>query len=105
MFDHKQFISDINFFIRHDSLINKGVFRCANQGVQLIWHFQNGYGASIIQASHSYGGDKGLWELAVLKGQKICYDSPITHDVEGYLTFVNAMKIIVKISKLKKGSK
>lgn len=36
-------------------------------GPQAIFHFDNGYGASVIQNGMSYGADSGLWELAVLK--------------------------------------
>ena len=35
-------------------------------GVQKLYSFPNGYGASVIKHKGSYGGDKGLWELAVL---------------------------------------
>lgn len=48
------------------------------------YHFPNGYGASVICNPHSYG-----LELAVLKcsGEKweLCYTSPITDDVVGYI--------------------
>ena len=57
-------------------------------GVQAKHFFDNGYGVSVIKASHSYGGSKGLYELAVLKGTEddwqICYDTPITYDVIGH---------------------
>jgi len=52
-------------------------------------HFKadNGYGASIVQHSFSYGHEEGLWELAVLdKDGKLDYTTPITADVLGYLT-------------------
>lgn len=50
--------------------------------------FENGYGCSIIRHQYLYGGDRGLWEIAVLHGpdQRLCYKSPITNDVIGYLT-------------------
>lgn len=49
------------------------------------WQFANGYGASVIRHSFSYGGDKGLYELAVTKGGDLCYSTPITDDVIGWL--------------------
>jgi hypothetical protein len=59
-------------------------------GVQAKHFFDNGYGVSIIQSPNSYGGDEGLYELAVLKGNedkfKLCYDTYITDDVLGHLT-------------------
>ena len=48
-------------------------------------YFNNGYGASIVQHPFSYGGDQGLYELAVLKNDKICYDTSVTSDVLGHL--------------------
>ena len=54
---------------------------------QYTHKFPNGWGVSIIQSPATYGGDKGLWELAVLnKIGQISYDTPITNDVLGYLT-------------------
>jgi hypothetical protein len=38
-----------------------------NNGIQYIFKADNGYGASIVQHDFSYGGKKGLWELAVTK--------------------------------------
>jgi hypothetical protein len=55
-------------------------------GVQRFYKFSNGYGASVVRHSFSYGGEDGLWELAVFKDGKICYDTPITDDVLGHLT-------------------
>lgn len=50
--------------------------------------FENGFGASIVSHKYSYGGDKGLYELAVLddiEGGPIYYTS-VTNDVIGHLT-------------------
>jgi hypothetical protein len=61
-------------------------------GVQRIYRFPNGYGASVIKTSLSYGGKSNLWELAVVKfvnpvmdGFVLDYDTPITSDVIGWL--------------------
>ena len=37
------------------------------EGVHGVVRFRNGYGLSIVRDSYSYGGDKGLYELALLK--------------------------------------
>lgn len=38
-----------------------------NGGVQALFRFPNGFGASVVQSIGSYGHEDGLWELAVLK--------------------------------------
>ena len=49
--------------------------------------YPNGYGASIVKRLYSYGCEDDLWEVAVLdKDGDLCYDTPITNDVLGYLT-------------------
>jgi hypothetical protein len=55
-------------------------------GTIKIYNFSNGYGASVVNNSHSYGGEEGLWELAVRQGDAINYDTPITDDVLGWLS-------------------
>lgn len=55
-------------------------------GVKKVYRFANGYGASVIRHQYSYGGDVGLWEVGVLGvNGKLCYSTPITEDVIGYL--------------------
>jgi hypothetical protein len=55
-----------------------------HNGGQRAWlMFQNGYGASIIKTSFSYGSSAGLWELAVMKRDGITYETPITNGVIG----------------------
>lgn len=56
-------------------------------GIQKVYKFPNGYGASVIRHKGSYGFAKGLWELAVLdRAGDLCYSTPITDDVIGHLT-------------------
>jgi hypothetical protein len=66
--------------------------------------FENGYGASIAQTPFSYGGDEGLYELAVLgKDGFICYDASIstfTSDVIGYLSEDEVTKLMEQIQNL-----
>ena len=72
----------------------------ANHGVQKIFSFDNGYGASVIRHKGSYGFEKGLWELAVLAGSELTYDTEITNDVIGHLTEEKVDKLLERISKL-----
>jgi hypothetical protein len=70
-------------------------------GKQCIVQFPNGYGASIVQGPHTYGGDKGLYELAVFdKDGQITYDTPITNDVLGYLSEQEVEKTLFDIKNL-----
>ncbi len=69
-------------------------------GVQAIIAFDNGYGASVVCTPHTYGGDKGLYELAVFQNGGICYDTPITNDVIGYLRDIDVTDVMEKIQQL-----
>ena len=63
--------------------------------------FDNGYGATVVQGPHSYGGADGLYELAVVgKDDEICYDTPVTGDVEGYLSETQVTDLLIKIQQL-----
>jgi hypothetical protein len=63
--------------------------------------FDNGYGASVIIGPHTYGGEDGLYELAVLgKDKKLTYDTSVTDDVEGYLSEDDVTKLMEQIQKL-----
>lgn len=66
--------------------------------------FDNGYAVSIISHAHSYGGSRGDFEVAVLNAEngQIIYDSPVTHDVLGYLDFAEVAKVIAKVEALPK---
>lgn len=54
-------------------------------GYHIKVEYPNGYGASIVKHDSSYGRSEDLWELAVLHNGAICYDTPMTDDVIGYL--------------------
>jgi hypothetical protein len=74
-------------------------------GVQAVITFDNGYGASVVKTPHSYGGDKGLYELAVLGTDgHLTYDTPITNDVIGYLRDIDVTDVMEKIQQLQNGN-
>jgi hypothetical protein len=63
--------------------------------------FPNGYTASIIRTQYSYGGDEGLYEVAILDAEdKLDYTTPITDDVVGYLTVDKVVKLCEDIALL-----
>jgi hypothetical protein len=63
--------------------------------------FDNGYGASVVSHEYSYGGKDGLYELAVLdEDGDLTYDTPVTNDVEGYLTPEDVTRLLEQIQKL-----
>jgi hypothetical protein len=69
--------------------------------VRLKVHFPNGYTASIIRTEYSYGGAQGRYELAVMRGGEIVYDTPLTEDVLGNCSVVDLTKYCHDIFDLK----
>ena len=74
------------------------------QDVAAHFFFSNGYGVSIIRHELSYGGREGLFEMAVLAGDErkssICYDTPITEDVLGWLTLEDVISQAKAVAEL-----
>lgn len=70
-------------------------------GIQYKAKFENGYGASIVRHSFSYGNEDGLWELAVIdRDGNLSYSTPITDDVLGNLTEDEVNETLIKIKNL-----
>lgn len=81
--------------------VNRDIF----EGIQYLFRFDNNYGASVVKHKYSYGSDKDLWELAVIKFIRddtwyLNYDTDITDDVIGYLTDENVRDLLKKIKEL-----
>ena len=62
--------------------------------------FENGYGASIICKPVSYGGDAKMFEIAVLKSGEVCYDTPVSDELEGFLDFEDVIEVLHEIREL-----
>lgn len=68
-------------------------------GHQWKFKFANGYGASVID--DGYGSPAQPYELAVLGPDgSLCYDTPITDDVLGWLTAEEVAETLAKIEAL-----
>ncbi len=76
-------------------------------GQQVVLMFPNNLGASVVRSEFSYGGENGLYELAVIRRTDsderewvITYDTPITNDVEGWLTPEGVLDLLAQIEAL-----
>ena len=78
------------------------VLQCISpyRDVYLSLAFPNGYGVSIIRHDGSYGGKQGLFEVAVLRGDSITYDTPVTNDVIGYLDPAGVADVVAAVMAL-----
>jgi hypothetical protein len=94
--------TDVIFY--RPTFTQEDIIFCFNLREDRQWfraYFPNNYGVSVVCSPYSYGGDKGLFELAVLDSNgKIVYDTPITDDVIGYLSIPEVVKIINDIMAL-----
>lgn len=75
------------------------------EGVQYIFKFENSYGASIAKYNGSYGHERDLWELAVIKFDStgewgLTYDTEITDVIIGWLTDKDVKELLARIKEL-----
>ena len=71
-------------------------------GYHHVFHFKNGFGASVIKHDFSYGNAADQFELAVLIRDDdgrwgITYDTPITGDVIGCLANDEVLELLAQI--------
>jgi hypothetical protein len=79
-------------------------------GIHAKHEFDNGYGVSVLRfnitlldgkvVQGSYGSLEGLYEVAVTKGGKPCYDTSISGGVIGHCDEAEVEDIMEKVSKL-----
>ena len=55
-------------------------YECVQGFVDLV----NGYQLSVIQSPFSYGGDKGLWEIGLMRGNSLVEVEEWGDQVKGY---------------------
>ena len=75
-----------------------------DEGQQLLYRFENNYGASVIYHYRSYGFEEGLFELGVIQWKEnqchLTYSTKITNDVIGYLSVKRVENLLKKIKEL-----
>ena len=54
---------------------------------------------SVIRSSMTYGGNQGLFELAMLRNDKCVYDTCITDDVLGWLEIEDVLEVLEKVAR------
>jgi len=63
--------------------------------------FDNGFGISVVKHDGSYGHEQDLWEIAVLDSNgDLCYKTPVTDDVLGWLTDSDVYETAVEVAAL-----
>lgn len=82
---------------KHKGFVQHKLF---DNGEQVIFEFENGYGASVLTGRIAYGNINRPFEVAVTRNRYLCYDTPITNDVIGYLTIDEALKVLDDIEQL-----
>jgi hypothetical protein len=78
--------------------------------VQKLYRFPNGAGASVVRGEYTYGGDEGLWELAVIRFEGEGDNYVLIYprgacpegDVVGWLTDEQVDEKLVQIANLTK---
>jgi len=72
-----------------------------NGGIQKVYQFPNGYGASVIKHKGSYGYKDNKWELAVIDADgSLNYTTEVTDDVIGHLNDPEVDRILKQIENL-----
>ncbi len=69
-------------------------------GLQSRYRFPNNYGASLVYAPASYGLELAVLDFSVNPEGDLTYDTPITNDVLGYLTWEQVVEALIKIKRL-----
>ena len=62
--------------------------------------FPNGYVASVIRGPQTFGGEEGLYEMAVMYDGRLDYSTPLTSDVLGGLSEEEVTKYLAQIADL-----
>lgn len=86
-----------NYFVRE-----AGVFAPETECYRFRVPNHDDMEVSVIRSSMTYGGSEGLFELAMLRNDKCCYDTPITDDVIGWLDEEGVLNILEDVQRIYK---
>lgn len=92
----------IKDFVRHplfkDFFIREaGVFAPETECYRFSVPGHSDMEVSVIRSSMTYGGNQGLFELAMLRNDKCVYDTCITDDVLGWLEVEDVLEVLEKV--------
>lgn len=65
-----------------------------------VMRFDNGYGVSVVRWTMFYSNGVDTYEVSVLDKYGICYKTPITNDVIGYVDADEVTDIMKRIQEL-----
>lgn len=75
------------------------VFEKDDFGEGAVHTFPNGWGVSVIRSTSSHGGSRGLYELAVLRGDEIHYENSVARgDVCGWLAPEQVSELMCQVA-------
>ena len=69
---------------------------------QAVLNFDNGYGVSVLLGKCFYSNGVNTYELAVLKGDGVCFTTSITDDVIGHISSDEVTDIMIRVQQLEK---
>ena len=70
-------------------------FKHVMGGVQAVFKFENGYGASVINHSGSYGTELAVLEFKSNGKFDLTYSTPITNDVIGHIEDAHELRTLL----------
>lgn len=77
------------------------------RGDQLLFGFENGFGASVVRGGTSYGAGSGRFELTVITFKndnpanfQLVYHTDVTDDVLGWLTIDDVVRHLAQVQQL-----
>jgi hypothetical protein len=76
--------------------------RRGGDGIQGLVVLNNGYTLSIVKGEHTYGGDKGLYEMAIFYAGNIVEEHPILEGTSGVVGWLDEKEVEELIKQLRR---